>query len=131
MTHVREIALSGLAAAMLQFEASARNIANANTTGATSGGPGARDVYAPLEVVQSPRAGGGDNAKLTPTLRAALLVHDPSAPYADVNGDIAAANVDPVGDMLQLMTAKQAFSANLAVLRAEAEAEAATLEVLA
>ena len=58
MTPVTGIALSGLNASTQRLRASASNIASMRSSGAVSGAPG-QPAYTPLEVRQTPLAGGG------------------------------------------------------------------------
>src|SRR5689334_3283631 len=62
MSPVSAIALSGMNAAMLRLNASARNIANVRSNGPLPGAAQAGDyppAYTPVDVVQISRAGGG------------------------------------------------------------------------
>ncbi len=116
MTYLTGIALSGLKAASLRVQASASNIANLRSSGATPGG-GGQAAYQPLEIHETACASGGVEAALAASSRDALLVYDPSAPFANAQGYVAMPDIDLVDEMLQLAAARYSFAANLEVLR--------------
>lgn len=129
MTPVTGIALSGLNASTQRLRASASNIANMRSSGAVSGAPG-QPAYTPLEVRQTPLAGGGVEATLAPSARTALLTYDPSATFANAQGYVATPDVDLADEMVQLATARDSFAANLEVLRTAGEMQDDALHVL-
>jgi flagellar basal-body rod protein FlgC len=43
------------------------------------------------------------------------VVHDPGHPDADINGDVAFPNVDPIVEMVDLIESNRAYEANLSV----------------
>jgi flagellar basal-body rod protein FlgC len=129
------IARSGLLASVARLDAAAANIANGRTSGplpatlpsqplpeATEGAP---QVYQAVEVVL--RSVGGDDAPsgvaatYRPRSPAYVRQYDPSAPYADRDGFVAAPNVDVAGEITDALAASVAFRANLAVLRTAGE----------
>jgi flagellar basal-body rod protein FlgC len=119
MSTISAIALSGLKATTLRVQAAASNIVNANSNGATPGAAGPAP-YTPIEVHQSAIAHGGVEARLTPSLRSAVLSYDPAAPYADAQGYVARPDIDLVDETVGLLSARHDFAANLAVVRTEA-----------
>lgn len=128
MSPVQTIALSGMNAATRRLQASARNIANAQTSGALPGVAGPA-VYAPVEVQVSAQAGGGVATNLAPSARAARLAYDPQARFADARGYVAAPDVDMVGEIVELAMASYAFAANLKVLRTADDMARSTLKI--
>ena len=129
MTPVTGIALSGLNASTLRLQASANNIANTHSRGAAAGATG-QGAYTPLEVQQTSLASGGVEAALAPSARAALLAYDPSAPFATAQGYVATPDIDLADEMVQLITARYSFAANLQVLRASNEMQDDVLRIL-
>jgi len=123
-------ALSGANAATLRLEAAASNIANRRSLGAPPGVMGPV-VYTPLRVEQVAIAGGGVGARLAPVSHEALLAYDPSIPFASDAGLVSIPNIDPMGEFLDLLTARHDFAANLQVLRASDEMMDATLSMFA
>lgn len=53
---------------------------------------------------------------------------DPSSPYADARGMIAAPDVDLVDEMVEQLTAKLTYDANLSVLKSAHEMESRIIE---
>lgn len=129
MTPVTGIALSGLNASTLRLQASANNIANARSRGAAAGAAG-RAAYTALEVRQTSLAGGGVDAALAPSARAALLSYDPSALFANAQGCVATPDIDVADEMVQLVTARYSYAASLQVLRASNEMQDDVLRIL-
>jgi flagellar basal-body rod protein FlgC len=132
MSSVSAIALSGMNAALLRLNAAANNIANARSNGPLPGAAASGSfppAFTPVDVVQVSQPGGGVAARLVPNLSGPVAVYDPSAPYADSRGFIATPNVDLAEQMVQLLTARTDYSANLKVLRTEYEMLGALLNI--
>jgi flagellar basal-body rod protein FlgC len=146
MSSVLSIATSGMQAASTRLEVAASNTANILTTGplpastgtsaastsaSTSGFP---QAYVPLTVVQSDASSGsgvqGTVADVVPVSPASVATPDPSAPYADQNGLVAAPNLDPVDLMVQAAIAKYTFNANAAVAKAGSDMTTSLLNIL-
>jgi flagellar basal-body rod protein FlgC len=132
MSTVLAIAVSGMAAASRRLEVSASNVANSSTTGPlpdanTSGFPPA---YTPLRIDQVD-VGGGTSATVTPVSPSYVPTYDPSAPYADKNGMVAAPNVDFVNEFVQQITARYAFAANAKVIQADSRMLSTLLDIKA
>lgn len=126
------ISASALTAERLRMDVIANNIANANTTRTLEGGP-----YVRRRVVFAPRFDPVPGfSPLRPTQTAEGLplgvrvvgvepdpapprfVYDPSHPDANEEGYVAFPNVDPLKEMVDLMTATRAYEANVTVLNA-------------
>ena len=125
------IALSGMNAASLRLQVAARNIANARSYGALPGAnvpDDAPQAYVPQRVDQVATA-GGTSARVTPVSPASVPVYDPTAPYSDENGMVAAPNVDLASELVEVLVAKYTFAANAAVVRAESEMMKSLLDI--
>ena len=128
------IATSGLSAASLRLNVAANNIANQLTTGPlpASGGSGPSgsstgnsnaganfpQAYSALQVNQTAQASGGTVATVSTASPGTVAQFDPSAPYANQDGEVAAPNVDLASQFVQLLTAKYSFAANAKVIQA-------------
>jgi flagellar basal-body rod protein FlgC len=125
-----DIAASGLTAQRLRMDLIADNIANASTTRTPQGGPFRRRlaVFAPRsEPPPAPVAPGTDWANSPMPYHGVRVVgivddqspfnvvHDPGHPDADINGDVAFPNVDPIVEMVDLIESNRAYEANLSV----------------
>lgn len=126
----------------------ASNIANVNTTGPlpASGGSGTSDgaatsnigptfpaAYVPLRVDQASQSSGSTPGGTIATVSAVSPSYtaqfDPSAPYANQDGLVAAPNVDLANEFVQLATAKYSFIANAKVIQAYSETEKSLLDI--
>jgi flagellar basal-body rod protein FlgC len=142
------IATSGLSAASLRVNVAASNIANISTTGPlpASGGSGASAgagsssiaptfpaAYVPLRVDQvsqsSSSTPGGTVATVSTVSPSYTAQSDPSAPFANQDGLVAAPNVDLANEFAQLAIAKYSFIANAKVIQAYSETEDALLDI--
>lgn len=104
---------------MLRLDVSANNIANANSTGPTpaSANQSGAQAYQPLAVQQSPLQNGGVSAQVVPSGKHAVPTYNSTSPYADAQGMIAAPDVDIVSEMIDQLTAKLTYDANLSVVK--------------
>ncbi|UFZ03063.1 flagellar basal body protein [Bradyrhizobium ontarionense] len=126
MSSIATIAVSGMNAASRRLEVSASNVANARSTGALPDANGtlpanAPKAYSPLELVQSDVAGGGTQTTVTTASSATSASYDPTAPFANKDGLVAAPNVDLAQEMISQLVAKYSFAANARVLTASDE----------
>lgn len=138
MDDAMAIAASGMAAAQASLTASASNVANIETTGpvpATSPSQpvpqGAGNVYQPVSTTLTSLPSGGVQASLSNTLPSYTLAYDPSAPFANLQGMVAAPNVDLAAEAVNQMSASLAFRANLAVFKAADKTFKSLLDTLA
>jgi flagellar basal-body rod protein FlgC len=119
---VLSVALSGLTAASKRLEVSASNVANAS-----SGGPlpdasveakaNFPPPYVAQRVDQVEVPGGGTIANVRPETPGTVPVFDPTSPYANDKGQVAAPNVDLANEAVQQILARENFAANVAVIR--------------
>jgi flagellar basal-body rod protein FlgC len=134
---VLSIATSGLSAASLRLDVAASNIANVRTTGplpatggaGASGGAGSSNnnsnfpaAFVPLRVNQVDQTNGstpgGTVATVSTVSPSFVAQSDPSAPFANQDGLVAAPNVDLANEFVQLLIAKESFAANAKVIQA-------------
>lgn len=100
---------SGLTAERFRMDVISSNIANANSTGVNG-----RDPYRRREVVLQ---GGEDGVRIMAIIqdRAPFRIeHDPSHPNADADGNVRYSNVEPIGEMVNMLGASRAYEANIA-----------------
>ncbi len=110
---------SGLSAERIRMDVIAKNLANAQTTHTPEGGPYRRQTVVFEPMLQ--RAENGANEVVG--VRAAKIaadfstpmesVHNPASPDADSNGDVDMPNVNPVAEMVDLISASRSYEANL------------------
>lgn len=108
-------ALSGLAAASRRLEASANNIANANSNGSIPSSDAAEQqgAYQPVRVEQSSAPGGGAATSGRYVRPPYIPVFDTSSAFANSDGLVAAPNVDIASELTEQVSARQSFEANL------------------
>jgi flagellar basal-body rod protein FlgC len=147
---ILSIATSGLSAASLRLNVTASNIANALDTGplpatgrsGTSGGVGSSSnnsnlpaAYVPLQVNQvdqsSGSSPGGTSATVSTVSPSFVPQFDPSSPFANQDGLVAAPNIDLASQFIQLLTAKYDFAANAKVIQAYSDTTKSLLDITA
>lgn len=104
------ISASGMYAERFRMDVISANIANANSM-KVKGGP---DPYKRREVVLQ---GSESGAKITAVIEDQSpfkTVKDPSNPNADKYGNVTYSNVEPVYEMVNMMSASRAYEANIA-----------------
>ncbi|HET7505996.1 MAG TPA: flagellar basal body rod protein FlgC [Kofleriaceae bacterium] len=116
-----EVSASGLSAERTRMNVAASNLANAQTTQAAGGGPyKRRDV-----VLQSVDVPGVTSAPFAQAVKGVAvsqisqdtqpprLEYDPGHPQADARGYVAYPNVNPVEEMVDMITASRAYEAGV------------------
>ena len=115
------IAGSGMAAEAERLTAVASNIANANSI-ATSSGTAYRAREVVFKAVSTDAGGDPPSAVGMAGVEVAAIVesaaplrssYDPGSPFADANGYVAMPNVNPVEEMVNMISAQQDYQANL------------------
>lgn len=141
-----DIAGSGLTAERLRMDVTAENLANAQTTRAADGGP-----YQRKEVVLQQSGGSSFSTMLTGAIggvrasaapngvevagivedqTAQRLVYDPGHPDADPRGYVAMPNVNPVTEMVDLISSSRSYEANVTAMQSAKQMFTKTLELL-
>jgi flagellar basal-body rod protein FlgC len=112
-----------MAVASLRLEVSAGNIANTSSGGASDGTPGS---YVQKQVIQIAVTNGGTSATVT-SLPAAY------SPSYDAQGNAGgtSVNVNLAYELVQQIMARFGFAANAQVVKSDARAMAAFLDIIA
>jgi len=117
---------SGMAAERLRLDTIASNLANINTTRTPEGGPYRRL----MTVMESAPDGCGVRvARIVQDASPPLLVHNPGHPDADADGNVAMPNVNPLLEMVDMISATRAYEANVAAFNAAKSMAAKALEI--
>jgi flagellar basal-body rod protein FlgC len=126
------ISASGMTAERLRMDVIAENLANANTTRAADGGPYKRkDV-----VLQEGRPSfdevlnGVEVAGVVADESPARRVYDPGHPDADQDGYVSMPNVNPVLEMVDLVTASRGYEANVQAMTTAKQLFLRTLDLI-
>jgi flagellar basal-body rod protein FlgC len=116
-----EVSASGLSAERTRMNVAASNLANAQTTQAAGGGPyKRRDVS--LQSVDVPGTQGTPFAQAVKGVAVSQisqdtapprLEYDPGHPQANAQGYVAYPNINPVEEMVDMITASRAYEAGI------------------
>jgi len=139
-----DISASALSAERLRMDVTAENLANAQSTRTAGGGP-----YRRKEVVTeatgdngfagalaSARASGGGpqgGVRVSGVVEDQTpnrLVYDPSHPDANAQGYVSMPNVNPVTEMVDLITASRSYEANVTAMQTSKQMFTKTLDLL-
>ncbi len=141
--HAMQVSASGLSAERLRMDTIAQNLANANTTRGADGLPYRRrevifqqaDITRSGGVMPNLKAGRGaaygvEAVGIVEDPSPFRVVFDPSHPDADPNGYVYLPNVNPVTEMVDMMTATRAYEANVTAMNAAKNMALKTLDIL-
>jgi flagellar basal-body rod protein FlgC len=136
MSSILSIAASGMLAATQRLQVSAENVANVNSDGPLpTAAPAVQAQYPAAYVAQRldqvETAGGGTRAVVGNVRPGTVAAYDPTAPYADPNGQVAAPNVDLANEAVQQQIARYAFAFNADVIRVYSKMMQSLLDVTA
>jgi len=141
------ISASALTAERTRMDVTAENLANAQTTRTEAGGPyrrkvvqvttdgaGAGSFGSQLQTAMgsSPTSTGGGVrvSAITADTTPLKSVYDPGHPDADAAGYVQMPNVEPVEEMVDLITESRAYEANVTAMSAAKQMFARTLDIL-
>ena len=126
------IATSGLRAQAGRMRVISENIANADSTAATSGGdPYRRKVPTfSSELDRSLDAKTVALGRIRPDPSAFRIKHDPGNPAADAAGNVKYPNVNPLVEMTDMREAQRSYEANLNIISATRRMIQRTLDIL-
>lgn len=127
-----EVSLTGMLAQRVRMDIASSNLANANSTD-ENGKPYRRKVPIFEAVLDS----SGD----VPVYRVKVkkivedpspyrLRYDPSSPLADKNGYVKLPNVDPIREMVDMMSAMRSYEANLTAFNTYKNSILNTIDIL-
>jgi len=147
-----DISASALSAERLRMDVTAENLANAQSTRTANGGP-----YRRKEVVTQSNGDGGFAGALATARGGATgsaasasggapggvsvtgivedqtpnrLVYDPSHPDANAQGYVSMPNVNPVTEMVDLISASRSYEANVTAMQTSKQMFTKTLDLL-
>jgi len=138
-----DAAASGLTAERLRMDVTAENLANAQSTRGANGGPYRRKVVVLQEAGQSgfgaALAGAMGSGRAASGVQVAGIqedpapnrrVYDPGHPDADRQGYVSMPNVNPVTEMVDLISASRAYEANVTAMQTAKQSFGKVLELL-
>jgi flagellar basal-body rod protein FlgC len=122
---------SGMSVEKMRLDVTALNLANVHSTRARDG-----SGFEPLQVISAARAprsfqaafgaaalsmglpAGAEVLEVRAARTAPRLVHEPNHPDADARGYVAYPGINPVNEMVTLISSLRAYEANVAALNA-------------
>ena len=131
------ISATGLDAESRRMEVIANNVANAQTTRGQDG-----KVFQRKEVIFAARLSdaigvsgreklqGVELQKIVADDRPPKIVYRPGHPEADENGYVTMPNVNPIEEMVDMMSASRSYEANLAAVRMSKNMASQALDIL-
>ena len=131
------IAGSGMTAESERLSAVASNIANANSAVTSSGDPyRAREVVFQAistdENTDEPSAVGMAGVKVAAVVESGAplrTLYEPGSTFADANGYVTMPNVNPVEEMVNMISAQQDYQANLEAFNVAKSLALRTLQI--
>ena len=141
-----QVSASGLSAERLRMDVIAQNLANVNTTRGADGNPyrrrevvfqaidpgatGAASGVGGVGTDGAAPAGGVEAVGIQEDPSPLRAVYDPSHPDADQNGYVYLPNINPVTEMIDMMTATRAYEANVTAMNAAKNMAMKALDIL-
>lgn len=117
---------SGLAAERYRMDVISTNLANSNTMRVNGSDP-----YRRREVIlQEGSAGGVSIQSTVADMRPFRTEHDPNNPLADAQGLVYFSNVDPITEMVDMISASRAYEANLSAFQATKQMIQSALDII-
>jgi len=118
-----DISASGLSAERVRMNIISNNLANANTTSGPDGKPYTRKLVMFREMLDNTlnpdeSSGGVEVSGIYDSKTPYKKIFDPSHPDADKEGFVLYPNVNPVEEMVDMITATRAYEANIASFNA-------------
>lgn len=109
LTSAFKVSASGMIAERYRMDVISTNLANANTSRVNG-----QEPYRRKMVVLMPEADGSVRIQNTiADMSPFREVNDPGNPFADERGIVVYSNVDPIVEMVDMISASRAYEANL------------------
>jgi flagellar basal-body rod protein FlgC len=139
-----DISGSALSAERLRMDVTAENLANAQTTRGANGQPYRRKVVELQQQPESTTFGSALNGAMSSAAGPSgvtvagigqdstpnRMVYDPGHPDANAQGYVSMPNVDPVTEMVDLITESRGYEANVTAMQSAKQMFTKTLDLL-
>jgi flagellar basal-body rod protein FlgC len=137
-----QVSASGLTAERLRLDVISNNLANVNTTRDVNGQPyrrqvvvlqarGSRGFAGALAAARRGEtdAQGVEVAVVRPDGSPFKVVHDPGHPDADAQGNVKMPNIEPVVEMVDMLSATHAYEAGVTAINSAKQMETRALDI--
>ncbi len=129
MPTIFDVAASGMEAQRLRLNTIASNLANVNTTKGPGGLPYRRRDVVFASIPQKGFLVPVRVMGIVQDQRPFRRVYEPGHPEADEEGYVMLPNVDPVEEMVNMLSAMRAYEANVAVFNSAKDMALRALEI--
>jgi flagellar basal-body rod protein FlgC len=110
-----DVAATGLSAQRRRINIVSANMANANTTRTSDGGPYKKQMVVFQQILEGENRGGVRIKEIVKD-DTARLRYEPTHPDADEEGYVAYPNINPVEEMVNMLEASRSYEANVTVI---------------
>lgn len=124
------ISATGLEAQKIRLNVIASNLANINSTKTPEGGPYRRKDVIFITHIYDEISQGVDVYRIVEDQRPLRVVYEPAHPDADRDGYVRYPNVNPLEEMINLISASRAYEANLTMMNSYKDMFIRTLDLL-
>lgn len=114
----------GLGVERARLDVTSANISNANSMSTPF-----EQAYRRQIVILRGGEGGPTVERIVPDGTPLRTEHSPGHPYADAEGNIELSNVNPVAEMIDMMTATRGYEANIAAFNSAKDMMRSALEI--
>ncbi|HEX4598951.1 MAG TPA: flagellar basal body rod protein FlgC [Burkholderiaceae bacterium] len=113
-----DVSSSAIAAQSQRLNVVASNLANADSIAGPDGQPykARQVVFQTQNLGDDPSAAGVKVAQVVQDNTPARRIHDPSNPLADADGMVTMPNVNPVEEMVNMISASRSYQTNVDVM---------------
>lgn len=125
-----KVSATGLEAQKIRLNTIASNLANINSTRTPEGGPYRRKDVVFISYIYDSTSYGVDVKEIVEDNRPFRIVFDPSHPDADKDGYVKYPNINPMEEMVNLISASRAYEANLTMINSYKDMFLRTLDLL-
>jgi flagellar basal-body rod protein FlgC len=124
-----DVAGSAMTAQSIRLSTVASNLANADSVAGTPDGVyrAKQPIFSAEPVAADPALAGVTVTSVTESTAAPLKRYEPGHPLADAQGYVYAPDIDPVAQMVDMISASRSYQANVEVFNTAKDLAVATL----
>jgi flagellar basal-body rod protein FlgC len=124
-----DVAGSAMTAQSIRLSTVASNLANADSVAGTPDGVyrAKQPIFSAEPIAADPALAGVTVTSITESTAAPLKRYEPGHPLADAQGYVYAPDIDPVAQMVDMISASRSYQANVEVFNTAKDLAVATL----